>query len=144
MWAVIGVNHDVVDIVVIGIPRRLEIGRNLERYLAGHAVDVEQSSIGPGQGVGNGTVGRRRVRISGVGVIDYVRCGGIFSLAPRRTGNEHKSELVYIVDGDGEGLCRRRTLGPGLGDLHWRAWAECLAVDGRRGGDYAGVGVDGE
>ncbi len=53
-------------------------------------------------------------------------------------------ELVDIVDGDGEGLCRRRPIGRGCGDLDARAGAECLAVDGRRGGDHAGVGVDGE
>src|SRR5207244_501346 len=77
--AVIGVHDDLVDVVGVGVGRRLEVGCGEEGDLAGGGIDVELRGVGAGQrvapradGVGVGGrhgvddgAGRRVLRLAG-------------------------------------------------------------------------------
>src|SRR5438034_874158 len=65
-----GMHRDLVGVVVVGVGRRLVVGRHLERHLAGRGVDVKQVVVAAGrQRIGDRVVGRGAVGVAGIGVV---------------------------------------------------------------------------
>ena len=111
--AIGGGDGDVIDIVVPGIGRRLEIRRRLEGHVARAGIDTEQPSIHAAQRKTQGAAG---IRITSGGGIDGA--GGILAQADRSARGDARC-LIDIGEGDGDGPGRaaEQAIGGGDGDI---------------------------